>query len=105
MRAAVLALCLLALGHALDPDVGKDMTDICIARGYTSITQYAVTTEDGYILGLVRDIPVRAPLCVLCSGRPGLALCTVCVCACEGTGCGCGDSAAPFRPSLPCAIA
>lgn len=60
MRAAVLALCLLALGHALDPDVGKDMTDICIARGYTSITQYAVTTEDGYILGLFRIPQGRA---------------------------------------------
>jgi lysosomal acid lipase/cholesteryl ester hydrolase len=33
----------------LDPDVGKDMTDIVTARGYPIETHY-VTTADGYIL-------------------------------------------------------
>jgi len=49
---------------ATDPDVGKSMTAICIARGYTSIEEHYVTTQDGYILGMFR-IPQGLP------GTPG----------------------------------
>lgn len=69
MRAAVVALVAavaLAAGsvRAMDPDVGKSMTDICLARGYDSIESHFVTTQDGYILGLYR-IPSGLP------GTPG----------------------------------
>ncbi len=50
MRAAVVALVAavaLAAGsvRAMDPDVGKSMTDICLARGYDSIESHFVTTQ------------------------------------------------------------
>lgn len=67
MRAVVVATALLAaaaLAAAQDPDVGKTMTQICIARGYTSIEEHYVTTADGYILGMFR-LPMGRP------GTPG----------------------------------
>ncbi len=68
MRFALLALvaCALRAAVATDPDVGLNMTQICIARGYTSIEEHFVTTEDGYILGTFR-IPQGLP------GTPGAA--------------------------------
>jgi len=64
LTSSVALALVVAVVAALDPDVGKGMVDICIARGYTSIESHYVTTADGYILGLFR-IPHGLP------GTPG----------------------------------
>jgi len=37
-----------------DPDVGLNMEEICLSKGYDSIESHKVITQDGYILGLYR---------------------------------------------------
>jgi pimeloyl-ACP methyl ester carboxylesterase len=63
-KSVLIASTLLSAAFATDPDVGKSMMEICVARGYTSIEQHAITTADGYILGAFR-IPQGLP------GTPG----------------------------------
>jgi len=46
--------CLFYLVFGADPDIGKDMEQICRSKGYTSIERHNVTTSDGYILGVFR---------------------------------------------------
>jgi len=45
---------LIGLVISSDPDVGKDMEQICISKGYTSVERHDVQTTDGFVLGVFR---------------------------------------------------
>jgi hypothetical protein len=105
---AVLAAAAACAG-AVDPDVGKDMVEICISRGYTSIESHYVTTADGYILGVYR-LPrglAGTPGASAAAGKPVVflqvwcgacerrcALCCVAPCGACGDVCVCRGCAA-----------
>jgi len=42
------------LGYGADPDIGLDMEQICISKGYYTLEKHSVVTLDGYVLGVYR---------------------------------------------------